>query len=321
VDTEADGSLLVTWELTGDPVPVDVGVGASPDRRDHRHEVTVPAGTTSWLLVHPGDGRLFVSVAPHGSGPGVVVTDRRVAFRGITNFRDLGGYRAGVDGLVRWGMVFRADGLHGLLPDDLSVFEQLGVRTVYDLRGDLERTENPNPVPSRRLSIMSRPAEADPPARTGLTAADGERILADVYSGVIDHSAAQIGELFTGLSEDEALPAVFHCHAGKDRTGVVAAILLEALGVPRPVVLDDYELSARYRPRPHQDSSYERLIRSGLSPEAAAGVLTTARWAMEEALGHLDAEYCGVEEYLTGLAGMRKEHLDALRARLLENAG
>lgn len=121
------------------------------------------------------------------------------------------------------------------------------------------------------------------------------------------------------MTEADGLPAVFHCHAGKDRTGVVAAILLEALGVDRRDILDDYELTARYRLRSQQDSTYERLLEAGLSPEAAAGVLTTPRWAMEGALGHLDTEYCGVEEYLTGPGRLRKEDLEALREVLLES--
>jgi protein-tyrosine phosphatase len=139
-----------------------------------------------------------------------------------------------------------------------------------------------------------------------------------MYKGLIDHAATQIGQLFTGLTQDEGLPAVFHCHAGKDRTGVVAAVLLEALGVDRHDILDDYELTARYRLRSQQESTYERLLQAGLSPEAASGVLTTPRWVMEEALAHLDRKYCGVEEYLTGPAGMRKEDLDTLRAHLLD---
>ena len=321
VETELDGSLLVTWELEGGPAPVDLAAGSTPDRVDHRHQTTVPASLTSWRLANPGEGRLFVSVAPHGSGPAMVTTDRRIAFRGVTNFRDLGGYRTSADTMIRWGMIFRADSLHALLPEDLNLYEQLGVRTVYDLRGDVERTENPSRFESRHLDVLSRPADADPIVATdGGTVADGERILAEVYKGLIDHSAERIGQLFTGLSAQDALPAVFHCHAGKDRTGVVAAILLEALGVDRGVVLDDYELTALYRVRSQQESTYERLIESGLAPEAAAGVLTTPRWAMAEALSHLDMKYGGVEDYLTGPAQMGSEELANLRARLLDSS-
>jgi protein-tyrosine phosphatase len=110
---------------------------------------------------------------------------------------------------------------------------------------------------------------------------------------------------------------VFHCHAGKDRTGIVAALLLDALGVERETVLDDYELTARYRLRTHQESSYQRLVESGMSPEAAAGVLTTPRWAMQHALEDLDRRYGSVADYLQGPAGMHSNNLRSLRRRLL----
>jgi len=320
VDTQPDGAHLVRWELEGEPVAVDVAIGSTMDHVDHRHETTVPAGQTRVRLDGPSEGRTFVSVAPHGGGPAVIAADRRVPFEGVSNFRDLGGYPTRSGARVRWGLVFRADALHGLSPSDMTLYGQLGLRTVYDLRSDVERLERPNPVRSRPLTIAVPPAEEGPLATTSprVTIADGERVLFDLYVGLIEHAAVQIGELFTGLVEDDGLPAVFHCHAGKDRTGIVAALLLEALGVRRDIVLDDYELTARYRLRNHQESSYQRLIELGLSPEAAAGVLTAPRWAMQQALEDLDQRYGGVEPYLTGPAVMRTIDLQALRGRLLE---
>jgi protein-tyrosine phosphatase len=138
---------------------------------------------------------------------------------------------------------------------------------------------------------------------------------------MLDHGAVQIGELYTGLTARDGLPAVFHCHAGKDRTGVVAALLLEALGVGREAVLDDYELTARYRRREHQDMTFERLVEAGMTPEAAAGVLSAPRWAMEQALDDLDRRFGGVEAYLTGPAAMDAADLQILRERLVGPAG
>ena len=244
------------------------------------------------------------------------VSDRRVPFEGATNFRDLGGYRTGTGATVRWRKVFRADSLHGLGPDDLVRYEALGLRAVYDLRGEVERQERPDPVESRHLPVSGRPADA-PPAE-GLTGDDGERILRDLYVGLIEHAAVLIGQLFTGLAADDGLPAVFHCHAGKDRTGVVAALLLEALGVDREAILDDYELTGRYRLRLHQESSYQSLVKLGLSPEAAAGVLTTPRWAMEEALDELDRRHGGIDAYLVGPANVARSDLGRLRQVLLD---
>lgn len=320
VDTQADGRVLVRWELEGTPVPVDVAIGPTPDRIDHTHAATVPVGQTSLLVRGSGDGRLFVSVSPHGTGPAVVAADRRVPFEGIQNFRDIGGYPTRAGTVVRWGQVFRAEALHGLSTNDLALYERLGLRAVYDLRGELEREERPNPVPSRPLTITGRPAGTEPTtlpvAAEQLTTADGEQLLAEMYVGLLEHSATQLGELYTGLAGSDGLPAVFHCHGGKDRTGIVAALLLEALGVEREVVLDDYELTSRYRRREHQESTYGRLIESGMAPEAAAGVLSAPRWAMARALDDLDDRHGGVEAYLTGPARMAAADLRTLRERL-----
>jgi protein-tyrosine phosphatase len=214
--------------------------------------------------------------------------------------------------------VFRSDALHGMTEGDLAVYNQLGLRAVYDLRGDVEVAEQPNPMPSRHLPILTRPTGDDTPLTfDGVTSDDGERVLAAIYVRSIEHAAARIGELFSALTAPDGLPAMFHCHAGKDRTGLVAALLLEALGVERESILDDYELTARYRLRAQQDQTFERLLKVGLAPEAAAGVLTAPRWAMAAALEHLDREYGSIEGYLTGPAAMTLPDLRRLVDALL----
>lgn len=319
VETEVGGDLLVRWELQGGPAAVDVATGPTPNWIDHQHHLTVPASQTELRLERSASRRTFVSVSPHDGGAAVVSADRRIAFEGISNFRDLGGYGTGTGRSVRWGQVFRADALHGMSRDDLALYQELGMRAVYDLRSDVERDERPNPVPSRALTIVGRsPEEIPPPPPPAATSAAGEIFLFELYAGLIKHAAEQIGELFTGLTEDQGLPAVFHCHAGKDRTGLVAALLLEALGVERETILDDYELTGRYRRRTEQEPTFQRLIEYGMSPEAAAGVLTTPRWAMEKALEELDVAYGGVDEYLLTTAGMKAPALDRLRSRLTE---
>jgi hypothetical protein len=94
-------------------------------------------------------------------------------------------------------------------------------------------------------------------------------------------------------------------------------LLLETLGVERESILDDYELTARYRLRAQQDQTFERLLKVGLAPEAAAGVLTAPRWAMAAALDYLDREYQTIERYLTGPAEMTLPDLQRLRDELV----
>jgi len=313
-----DDALTVRWELEGEPVAVDVALGTSPDHVDHAQEATVPAGETSLRVPRRSDGRLFVSVASQEGGPAVVAAERRISFEAVTNFRDLGGYRTRSGRRVQWGRVFRSDALHGMTEGDLAVYNELGLRAVYDLRGDVEIAEQPNPMPSRSLPILTRPTgDVTPLGFDGTTIRGGEQVLAAIYMRSIDHAAPRIGELFSALTEPDGLPAVFHCHAGKDRTGLVAALLLEALEVDRESILDDYELTARYRLRAQQDETFERLMKLGLAPEAAAGVLTTPRWAMAAALEYLDREYESIENYLTGPAGMTPPDLGRLAEVLL----
>jgi protein-tyrosine phosphatase len=324
VEPAGDGMLEVAWELLGPDVDVDVAVGPTPASVDHRHALTVPAGTRSVRLPATGPGRRYVSVSPHGTGSAVVAAERRVPFEGVTNVRDLGGYPAGDGGRVRWGAVFRADALHKLTPADRTAFEGLGIRTVFDLRGEVEREEHPNPVESVHRPIVGRPPEPEgqAPDRSSLAAAaDGEGLLRDIYVGALTHSPARIGEILTDLADAGQLPAVFHCHGGKDRTGIVAALLLLALGVDREAVLDDYEATARYRTIVHQQDSLANMLASGMAAEAAAGVLGAPRWAMAEALDALDADHGGIEAFLCGPAGMDPATLARLRATLVTGGG
>lgn len=246
--------------------------------------------------------------------------ERRVPFEGVQNFRDLGGFRTRHGGRTRWGRVFRADALHKLTAADLHALERLELRAVYDLRGEAEREEHPNPVDSVHLSIVGRAPDDDTALDRSLldAAADGERMLRDLYVGACTHSAEPLGRLLTALGEPDGTPAVFHCHGGKDRTGIAAALLLLALGVDREAVLDDYEATRRYRLLDHQQDSLANLLASGMAPEAAAGVLGTPRWAMAEAIDALEVDHGGIDAYLTGTAGMTAAALARLREALVE---
>jgi protein-tyrosine phosphatase len=308
-----DDVLVVSWDWASDAAPVDIAVGPTPDAERHVRVLSLPADARSARLDGAGSARQYVSLRVDGRSA-VLAGERRVPFEGIQNFRDLGGYPTRDGATVRWGRVFRADALHKLTAVDLNAFDVLGVRTVYDLRGDAERTEFPGPFASIHLPIVGRPegepAPAPPPT---MSAADGEAMLRDMYVGTLVHSVEKFRQLFTGLADAERLPAVFHCHGGKDRTGIVAALFLLALGVDRETVLDDYEATRRYRTIVDQQDSLANLLAAGVSPEAAAGVLGAPRWAMAAAVDEVEGRYGGIDAYLTASVGVPAALVERLR--------
>lgn len=274
VEVEADGSgcLVVRWELDGDhAIDVDIAIGPTPDAAEHIHVVRVPIHEGSARLTDVPLGRHYVSVSCRGGF--LVGAERRVSFRGLTNFRDLGGYPTS-SGWTRWGRVFRSESLHNFTIDDLAAFDELGVRAIYDLRHDEEREREPGPRPCRHLAVPSPRVEDFDPSMLR-ERIDGERWLFEDYRGMLEQAGPVFGALFSALAEPEGTPAVFHCLGGKDRTGLAAALLLSWLGVDRDTVLDDYELSARCGSADRLSAVADIFVAGGIARPAAEGLLST----------------------------------------------
>jgi protein-tyrosine phosphatase len=181
-----------------------------------------------------------------------VPIDRIPALDGALNFRDLGGYRAADGRTVRWNTVFRSGTTHALTPADIAVLEQMGIRYAFDLRSNRERREQPNRLTEiTNLSYRYRDHDKLPGDIRSLLhakdakAEDSRRIMLAVYRELPQEFADAFRSLFNYVADGD-LPLVFNCAAGKDRTGVAAALLLSALGVPRDAVLEDYLLTDRF---------------------------------------------------------------------------
>lgn len=245
---------------------------------------------------------------------------RRVHFEGPANFRDLGGYRSSFGGMVRWRSVYRSDGLHHLTPADIDAFHALGIASVFDLRSDGERTEHPDPVQAR-LHAMELTSGGVVSGWDGWLSAsspeEGVALLRSHYLGYLTGGAPTVGRLLTALADDDHRPAVIHCMAGKDRTGVAVALLLSALGVARADVVDDYALSATYRTIEVEAPFVAFLEEQGLGDVAIRTLLSSPAALIESALDHIDEEHGDVEAYLHGPAGVAPGTLDSLRATLL----
>jgi protein-tyrosine phosphatase len=165
---------------------------------------------------------------------------RRIGLPGTMNLRDLGGYPAGDGGVVRWRTLLRSDALDRLDENGRTALAALGLRTVVDLRTDEEAQDAPSALEGTGARIFRVPllrAEA-----LGRLPPD----LAAVYRYLIDDRGPAIATAVGHLCRAGALPGLVHCSAGKDRTGVVTALILGALGVPDDIIAADYALSASY---------------------------------------------------------------------------
>ena len=154
--------------------------------------------------------------------------DRLVPFEQAENFRDLGGYLSSFGGTVRWGRVYRAAALHHMTPADLERFVQLGIHATFDLRSAAEHEDSPDPVPSVNVPVLGRFMEANerPDFAQMIEHDQGVAFMRGMCVNMLNWGGPEIGRVIGAMADDDQLPVVFHCMAGKDRTGIVAALLL-----------------------------------------------------------------------------------------------
>ena len=257
------------------------------------------------------------------------MADRRVDLEGALNFRDLGGYE-GLDGrAVRWGKVFRSDALHELTPRDIETVRKLGLRAIYDVRRSAERRRQPTIIPDAHghrtvhLSVGDDPDDTNQPDIIDLILSGelkdaDDAFMAEIYVSMVTEGAPAFGRLLTHLTDDDGLPALFHCAAGKDRTGLAAAFLLSILGVDDEVILDDYELSTKFRTERRIEVLRPQLEAAGVDLEKVRPFLSARRPVMVDTLRFVEETYGGVEPYLLGPAHMSAATIETLRSLLLE---
>jgi len=268
---------------------------------------------------------------------------RSLGLRAASNARDLGGYRTTDGRTVRSGSALRSDALSRLKDADLDVLSGLGVRTVIDLRGLNEVAQNgadrlPESVPDGGpvrlvalpvyspehdiyLSLREVLAGQDAVAQQALLGGGGaERIMEEMYRWFVTDPAIRglFAEAVRLLADPGAMPLLFHCTAGKDRTGWTAAVVLTALGVDRATVYADYLLT-----NDRSAALMERIMevfRTGAVMEDPALMMPVIR---AEA-AYLDAAFAAVAEgwpsfdaFLADGLGLDPATLDALRKNLL----
>ncbi|MDT0614290.1 tyrosine-protein phosphatase [Streptomyces lancefieldiae] len=240
VTARDDGTYEITWKAPG---VREVAVRANG-------RTVAAGGSTGRVTVSglPAADRQWFDLVPD-RGQRLRLADRLIALDGAVNFRDAGGYRTKDGQWVRMGAVYRTDSLDRLTDADLAKLRRLGISVDYDLRTASERASAPDRLPAGVRYVVADVLGDDSPVFSmPTTAAEAEQMMIDGERTMVSgaNAKAAYATVFSGLARD-ADGALYHCTAGKDRTGWAGATLLTVLGVPRETVMADYLASNEYR--------------------------------------------------------------------------
>lgn len=236
---------------------------------------------------------------------------------GARNFRDFGGYQTEDGHQVRWGMLYRSNQPAGMTGVDYAKVQSIGLATVVDFRTSEEREQAPtqwkgNAAPEFALLPMGeteRLKELEPQIQSAVETGDLEGLLrlgTESYRRMPIEYAEEFGQLLRLFAQPQTLPLMMHCHAGKDRTGIGAALVLSLLGVPRETIISDYLLS-------------NQLL---LSDDDSKTAIEKLYWGvrrewLQASFDSIEARYGSVENYTQTALGLDRQTLKQIRANLL----
>jgi protein-tyrosine phosphatase len=326
---DAPGSYTLSFSLTGDSREVQIFASSDPTGRlqpvlkTSNTHVTVHAGK-------PGERMYFFLKPDHGEQREVSI--RRLPLEGSPNFRDLGGYETSDGHFVQWGKLYRSGVLTFLTPADLAYLSQLGIRVVCDFRTKQENEVAPEKwIADADVQQISLPIGGDSNHSTAQQMQDMlahnptpdqlRASLTKTYSDFAFRAAPQYAQVFAQLKHDK-LPLLYHCTAGKDRTGVFSALLLLTLGVPEETVLADYALTNRYL-KENSDARRKMMASTGssafshMTPQQQAVLMAADPAYLKSTLRAIDAKYGSFDNYRRQALQVSDSDVAALRARLL----
>ncbi len=248
----------------------------------------------------------------------------RIELDGALNLRDLGGWATADGRTVRYGKAFRCDRLSDLSTNDHATLDSLNIKTVIDLRYEREVVEHPSALWGAVTNHLEIPMG-------GGQLADQksfiERAIDGEFEGITD---ADVGESYLSLLTDHAAdfarvvtstvtegPSLFHCTAGKDRTGLTAMLILSTLGVSDEDIRTDFGLSNEYRAETRIAQLRDFFTERGLDVENFRPALSAPVPAMAQAQAWIEAEHGGAEGYLR-TSGMSPDAIEQMRTDLLD---
>lgn len=330
-----DVLLEIQWTVEPGGQPVSILVGDHPDAgADGKRLIAADVRESRFQLNDQAFARRPYFSLQAGEAMGLTVAERVVPLQGAQNFRDLGGYQTRSGQRIKWGVLFRSDYLSHLSEEDCRTLRDIGIRTVFDLRGNIERERNPSRWhPQSRVETVCWEDVRDVEKlgqrleefrrQNGLDRNDDlSGFLSLHYRRYVEMQASKYSDILKRLTSVESPPALIHCTAGKDRTGIMVALLLHLLGVEEKVIMEDYLLTNACIGGPDKEERFRLLLEQFGIDRMNNGAFNAMRMAQAE---YLDAafrgmreDYGSVEEYLDRRLGIDKATVAVLRSVYLE---
>lgn len=290
--------------------------------------------SNSVVTVHAGEPgqRIYFFLKPdHGVEREVSI--RHLPLQGTPNFRDLGGYETTDGHFVKWGLLYRSGVLTHLTLSDFAYLKQLGIRVVCDFRTSDENAVDPEIwVPGVSVDHLSLPIgggdkkgavnSLNQVMATHPSADQLRQMMLKIYGAFAFTNAPEYAKLFKEIEHDH-LPLLYHCSAGKDRTGVFSAFVLLILGVPEKTVLADYALTNRYLLHGLSAADTKKMLSADpgmeqLTPEQRKVLMAADPAYLESTLRRIDEKYGSFDAYRREALGVSDQEVAWLRSRLLQ---
>jgi protein-tyrosine phosphatase len=325
----------LAFSLTDDSHTVQIFASNDPSGTKALQPILKTSSTHVTVSAGKAGERMYFFLKPdHGEQREVSI--RRLPLEGTPNFRDLGGYETTDGHFVRWGKIYRSGVLSYLTPADLTYLSQLNMRVVCDFRTQQENADAPEkwidgantkrinlPIGADASKKVTAPMEAF--MATNPTSAQLRDWMTKTYGSFAFTYAPEYAQLFAQLKEDR-VPLLYHCTAGKDRTGVFTALLLLSLGVPEQTVLADYELTDQYLLNGNQHSDANQKMKANMSkmlskltPDQKKVLMAANPEYLKNTLRTIGAKYGSFDNYRRQALGVSDSDLVKLRAELLTN--
>ena len=297
--------------------------GASPKNIEWNKSIAVDGSTISFSRSTP---RPFYAVVTP-SNDTLIVAERKLVINDLSNFRDLGGIK-NVDGkYVAWGKFYRSAALNNLLTSEFPYLGNIDLKKVFDLRSDSEikkaKDNLPKDITYEHFPVFDNKNSGlidglEESLRQGtLTKVKAEELLANMYKSFADNDSEKFNHLVHQIMIEDKYPNVFHCTAGKDRTGYTAALILAILKVDRETILDEYEMTNFYTEK-RIKSVVENVDKLGygnkISPEAVLAIMSVNKDYLRASFDVIDNKYGGIDSYIKNQLGIS----DEVREKLIE---